>query len=85
MNKIVMKGSAAELRWGYHRAAELGAWTVEGGVLSGRLLSHDRFSLSQRPLTFVITRAKGAPWVYGMDGLTIIDGHITATLHAQET
>lgn len=85
MNKIVMKGSAAELRWSYHRAAELGAWIVEGDSLSGRLLSHDQFALSQRPLTFVIQRAKGAPWVYGVDGLTVIDGQITATLHAQET
>lgn len=84
MNKIVMKGSAAVIRWGYHSAAELGAWTVEGDFLSARLLSHDRFKLSQQPLTFVIKRAHGKPWVYAVDGLSVVDENITATIRAQE-
>lgn len=86
MNKIVMKGAAADIRWGYHRAAELGAWTVDGDVLSARLLSHDRFKLSQQPLTFVVKRANGKPWVYAVDGLTVMDdGQVTATIRTQES
>lgn len=83
MNKIVMKGTAASIRWSYHLAAALGAWTIEGDYLSARLLSHDAFKLSQQPLTFVVTRANNKPWVYALDGLTVLDGQITATIRQE--
>lgn len=84
MNKIVLKGSAAHVKWGYQPAAELGAWTLDGTSFSARLVSHDVFRLSQQPLTLVVRRAHGKPWVWQIDELSLIDGMVTANVRSQE-
>lgn len=85
MNKITLKGSAAQVKYGYLPAAELGAWTLDGPTLSAHVLSHDAFRISQSPLTFVVKRPKGLPWVWAIDTYTIAhDGTFTASVRAQE-
>lgn len=79
MNKVVFRGAAGEVRWAYHRAAEVGAWTLEGSQLSARLLSSDTFRLSQQPLTFVVPRPQGA-WRWPITSLSTDGQSITATL-----
>lgn len=85
MNKVTLRGSAAQVKYGYLPAAELGAWTLDGPLLSARLLSHDAFRLSQTPLTFVVKRAKGFPWTWAIETYTIAhDGQLTAVVRTQE-
>jgi len=64
-----MEGPAAEITWGYHCAAELGAWVLEsppgGGPewwLRAEVRASDPFRLTQAPLMFVIDNsAAGKP------------------------
>ena len=79
-----LKGMAAEVRWAYHRAAELGAWTLEsdaqgGGTLSAQIKSHDAFKVSQRPLTFVVP-VKSGSWRWEVTTLQITGSSLTATV-----
>jgi len=82
-NKVVMRGAAGEVRWSYHRAAELGAWTLEGDQLSARLLTSDTFRLSQSPLTFVVPRPQGA-WHWLIERVAVSDHSLTATVRQEE-
>jgi hypothetical protein len=59
-NTFGIRGARASIKWGYHVAAQLGAWTfagsgVEGGQVSAAVVSRDVFRLSQAPLTLVLT------------------------------
>jgi len=76
VNSIVLRGAAGDVRHVYHRAAALGAWTLEGGRLTAEVVSHDAFQLSQEPLTFVVHRESGVTWSWPitdvhMDGATL--------------
>ncbi len=79
MNQIALKGLAGEVRWSYHRAASLGAWTLEGTTLSATVIEADTLRLSQSPLSFVVPRPKGTAWSWPI-GTVRVDG---TTLHAE--
>lgn len=79
MNQIAIKGVAGEVRWSYHRAASLGAWTLEGTHLSASVVEADALRLAQHPLMFVVPRPKGTAWSWPI-GSVRIDG---TTLHAE--
>lgn len=55
---MTFKGQAAEVRWGYHPAAQLGAWSLERkdghGTFRARIVSHDEFRMHQQPLVVVV-------------------------------
>lgn len=78
MNQIALKGSSGEVRWSYHRAASLGAWTIEGTQLSASVTAQDAYRLSQQPLTFVVPRQNGHTWSWPLSSVRV-DG---ATLYA---
>jgi hypothetical protein len=77
---LVIEGTAAVVRYGYHTAAELGAWRVDGGWLVAQLRAHDAFRLQQSPLTLVIANKSGAPTVRPLADVTVYQGQLTARL-----
>jgi len=88
MNHMAVSGVKGSLKWAYHEAGVLGAWTVttvEGvRTLSAALVSSDAFRVSQRPLRFVATHATGA-WVWPIVGELQIQGaSLTAVLGPRE-
>lgn len=46
-------GEHATITWGYHTAADVGAWVIEWGVVRAQLRSCNPFRLTQSPLYFV--------------------------------
>jgi hypothetical protein len=79
MNQIALKGLAGEVRWSYHRAASLGAWTLEGTHLSASVREADTLRLSQHPLMFVVPRPNGRAWSWPLASVRV-EG---TTLHAE--
>lgn len=89
MHRVSIRGSAGEIRWGYHLAASVGPWSIlaegSGGTLTGTVVSHDTFRVSQQPLTFLVARTDGqAPWRWSITGLQIMDGALSASLSPEE-
>jgi hypothetical protein len=84
MNRAVIRGSEALVRWGYHTAASLGPWTLNaeggGGTVTATVVTHDACAASQQPLTFVVPRPKGHKWVWPIQSLQIADGKLTASV-----
>lgn len=80
MNSIALRGTAADLRYGYRRAASLGPWTIDSGHLSAQVLAQDAFSVSQRPLSFVVHRPNGVTWTWSLDDVTVTGSTLTATV-----
>lgn len=83
-----LSGVVASLRWGYHSAAALGAWTVtrteHGWSLTAAVLSTDAFRLSRRPLAFVAPHEKGM-WTWPIVGEPQITGaQLSAALGPME-
>lgn len=76
---FTIRGKVAEIRWGYHLAARLGSWTLDGGVLSATVLDVDTFRVSQSPLTVVIGGISRP-----IDGLQIAGWTLTASICPQE-
>ena len=83
MNKVTMRGQAGELRWSYHRAAEVRQWELFGSTLTATLVTSDAYRLAQSPLTFVVPRANGA-WSWPLESLQVDGQSITATVRAEE-
>ena len=46
-------GEHARIVYGYHDAAEVGAWVIEWGVLRAQLTTANPFRLTQSPLYFI--------------------------------
>lgn len=83
-----VRGVEGALRWGYHAAGALGAWTVTKGddgawSLSATVVSLDTFKAAQRPLSFVATHATGA-WRWPIETLEIQGAALTARLGPKE-
>jgi hypothetical protein len=87
-NTFTARGVAGDVRWSYHKAAALGSWTMttgaEGITLTASVLSADAFKVSQRPLTFTVSRPNGVTWRWPIDTLQISGTEFTATLGPQE-
>lgn len=86
---LVLNGESAVLRWGYHQAAALYDVTVtknDQGVwtLSSRLEHQHAFRLSQRPLVFCLTHAKGV-WRWPVIELQIQGASLSAVLGPKES
>ena len=79
MHSIVFKGPVGELRWSYHKAADLASWEITGSSLTATVLSHDAFRVSQQPLTFVVPRTTGS-WTWSVQSLQIAGTSLTATI-----
>lgn len=57
-----MQGTQAAVEWGYHIAAELGAWTIHYGFLRAVIRACDPFQITQAPLWFIVDNsASGRP------------------------
>lgn len=84
MHHITMRGAVGEIRYVYHRAATLGAWSMDGGQLTAQVISHDAFRLSQQPLTFVVSRAGGVSWCWPLTGVHLEGTSLQATVGVQQ-
>ena len=80
---MTIRGVQGKVMWSYRMAADLHDWTVTtegtGRVLAARLGTTDSFAVSQRPLMFVATHAKGA-WRWPIESLQISGASLTAVL-----
>lgn len=83
-NSLRVAGVAAELHWGYHKAATLSGWAVTGSpgawVLTATIRELDDFKVSQRPLMVVTPNG----WRWPVQTLQITDGTLTASLGPKE-
>jgi len=78
--RIVIAGAAATVRLGYQRAAQLGAWRIEGDRLVAEVREVDAFRITQAPLTLEITYPEGAPTRRPIGEVTIYHGQLAARL-----
>lgn len=58
-NRVAVQGKAATVKWGYHKACELGTWSFvgsgqSGGTVTATIVSLDAFKLTQSPLTLIL-------------------------------
>lgn len=87
MNAFTFTGPSAELRWGYHTAAQVKDWSIEqapGGLtVTGQIISSDTFRISQRPMVFTVPRLPQA-WRWPILSLQIAGGALHATLGPAE-
>ncbi|MES2360155.1 MAG: hypothetical protein V4529_17570 [Gemmatimonadota bacterium] len=88
MNHVSFSGPAAVVRWGYHRAAELGTWTMEsagdGYKLTAQLQTVDAYQIDQMPLTFVVPRGDRPDWKWPITSSTVNGSTFTADLGPSE-
>ena len=80
MNTITIRGAAAKLVWGYHQAAVLGSWEMDGPTVTAKVISHDAFKVSQQPLTFVVQRPTGHLWTWRVQSLQITGTTLSASI-----
>lgn len=80
MNSITLRGTAGDIRQVYHRAASVGAWTIEGGHLRAQVISHDAYRLTQQPLTFTVYRPNGVTWTWGLSDVSVTDTELHGTI-----
>ena len=79
-HRIVIEGAAATVRLGYHRAATLGPWKVEGDFFIAAVESVDGFRITQSPLTLEIQNADGIPTRRPLGDVTVYQGQLSARL-----
>ena len=80
MNSITLRGTSGDIRYVYHRAAVVGAWTIESGHLRATLLSHDAFHLSQQPLSFTVYRPHGVTWTWRLADVSVTGTELHGTI-----
>jgi hypothetical protein len=82
------RGVSAEIRWAWHCAAKLGAWTLtdsNGSLqLTADVQEADDTRVSQHPLTFVVSRGDKPAWRWPVHTLQISAGTLTASLVPEE-
>lgn len=75
MTSIDISGEAAEVRWAWHQAAALGAWTIaaqgDGLQVTATIVSADEFRVSQAPLTFAVPRGEQPAWTWPIEPNTL--------------
>jgi hypothetical protein len=79
-HRIVITGVAAVVRFGYQKAATLGAWTVEGDGFTAAVLDVDGFRITQTPLLLEIQNPDGIPTRRPLADVTIQHGQLYARL-----
>jgi hypothetical protein len=79
-NSITVKGQEGRIVWGYHTAARLAAWCIDGHTLTATVQESDTFRVTQQPLTFVVSRPTGSPWVWTVASLQVAGQTLTASL-----
>lgn len=77
---MVFTGVRALVRLGYQRAAVLGAWRVDGGMLSATVDEVDGFRITQSPLVLEIPNADGLPTRRALAGVSVSGGRLTGRL-----
>lgn len=81
---LTVRGPVAEVRWAYYVAATVGPWTVSSAsgamTMTGTLKGSDAYRLTQRPLTFVVTRPAGKDWCWPVETVQVSAETVTATL-----
>lgn len=81
---VMWSGPTGQIKWGYHRAATVAAWTwTTGGDLRATVTEADAFLLQQAPLTFVVPRPAGA-WRWPVITLEVTGAMLYARLGPQE-
>ena len=88
MPSCTIQGTSGVIKWAWHDAATLGAWTLTtrdtGGDLTATVTSSDDYTLTQPALTFCVTRQNGITWKWPVNTLFIADGTMHASLGPQE-
>jgi hypothetical protein len=79
-HRIVIEGVAATVRLGYHQAATLGRWQVDGEAFTAAVTSVDGFRITQTPLTLEIQNPDGIPTRRGLADVTVAHGRLSARL-----
>jgi len=84
---VTVTGVEGMLRWGYHPAGTLGAWTVArdgtSWTLTAAVVTKNAFRVSQRPLAFEVRHATGV-WRWPIQSLQIAGASLTAVLGPPE-
>ena len=90
---LALRGEAAEVRWSYHVAAHLGAWTLTVDRANGttprrrefraRVQTVQPWAIRQRPLMLVVARP-GQAWAWPILRCTVDDEIFVAELGAKE-
>ena len=80
VNRIVIEGAQAMVRFGYQRAADLGAWKVDGDWFVAQVRSVDGFRITQAPLTLEIPNKVGAPTLRRLEDVTVYQGQLSGRL-----
>jgi hypothetical protein len=86
---MTVTGATGTLRWGYHVAGTLRAWTVTktdeaGLVLTAQIQELNAFRIKQRPLMFVVAHTQGV-WRWPVTAVQMADTTLTASLGPRET
>jgi hypothetical protein len=84
-HRIVIEGLQAVVRYGYQRAADLGAWKVEGDWFVAQVVSVDGFRITQTPLTLEIPNKEGPPTRRPLADVTVYQGQLSARLLPKRT
>ena len=82
-NTIRIEGIQATVRYGYQRAADLGAWKVEGDWFVASVKSFDGFVITQTPLTLEIPNKDGDPTRRPLTDVTVYRGAAVRATAAQ--
>jgi hypothetical protein len=80
INRIVIEGAQAMVRFGYQRAADLGAWKVDGDWFVAQVRSVDGFQITQSPLVLEIPNQTGPPTKRRLEDVTVYQGQLSARL-----
>jgi len=81
---ILVRGPSAVIRYGYHRAATLGAWSITNGRLTADVQSADAFRLTQSPLTLIVPRSGGTDWRWRLSDVERVGPQLIAAVHDEE-
>lgn len=87
MSRFLLSGGASGVvRWGYHTAARLGAWTIgeQGTHVRAVLTEVNETAIGQSPLWFEVPVA-GSTWRWPIRDLAIAGTTVTLTVGPRET
>ena len=83
--RLVLEGAAATVRLGYQKAAQLGAWRVEGDRFIAQVQVVDAFLVTQGGLTLEIPNPDGIPTRRPLADVSVYQGQLSARLLPKRT